>query len=69
MMIFTKILSKSVIATDWQDRTNWEHKLEALAHLLSVAEAKRAIATMYGHLDTRYIKATRHMHQAREALD
>ena len=27
-----------------QDCTNWEHKLEALAHLLSVAEAKQAIA-------------------------
>ena len=25
---------------DQQDHTNWEHKLEALAHLLSIAEAK-----------------------------
>ena len=52
-----------------QDRINWEHKLEALAHLLSLAEAKRAIATIYGQLNTRYIEATRYMHQVHEAID
>ena len=35
-----------------QDRINWECKLGALAHLLSVAEAKWAIATVHGCLDT-----------------
>ena len=54
---------------DQQDCTNWECKLEALAHLLSIAEAKQAIATTYGHLNTRYIKASRHVRQAHEALD
>ena len=54
---------------DRQDCTNWECKLEVLAHLLSIAEVKRAIATTYSHLDTRYIEATRHVHQVCEALD
>ena len=35
-----------------QDHINWECKLEALAHLLSVAEAKWAITTIHSHLDT-----------------
>ena len=52
-----------------QDRINWERKLEALAHLLSVAEAKRAIATVHGRLDTRYIEANRHVCDARDAID
>ena len=43
---------KIIDECDHQDRINWEHKLGALAHLLSVAEAKRAIATVYGCLNT-----------------
>ena len=52
-----------------QDRINWEHKLGALAHLLSVAEAKQAIATVHGHLNTRYIEASRHVCDACNAID
>ena len=54
---------------DRQDHINWERKLGALAHLLSVAEAKWAIATVHGCLDTRYIKASRRVHNARDAID
>ena len=61
----TKIIDKC----NRQDRINWERKLGALAHLLSVAEAKRAIATVHGRLDTRYIKASRHIHDVCDAID
>ena len=48
---------KIIKECDHQDRISWECKLEALAHLLSIAEAKQAIATIHGHLNTQYIKA------------
>ena len=54
---------------DQQDRINWECKLEALAHLLSVAEAKWAITTAHSRLDTRYIEAMRLVCEARMAMD
>ena len=44
-------------------------QLGALAHLLSVAKAKRAIATVHGHLDTRYIEASQHVHDVHDAID
>ena len=43
---------KIIDECDRQDHINWECKLGALAHLLSVAEAKWAIATVHGHLNT-----------------
>ena len=60
---------KIINECDRQDRINWECKLEALAHLLSVAEAKRAIATVCGRLETHYIEANRHVCDARDAID
>ena len=36
---------------------------------LSVAEAKQAIATVHGHLDTRYIEASWHVHNVHDAID
>ena len=60
---------KIIDECDRQDRINWEHKLGALAHLLSVAEAKQAIATVHGHLNTRYIEASRRVHDTRNAID
>ena len=60
-----KIINKC----DHQDCINWECKLGALAHLLSVAEAKQAIATVHGHLDTQYIEANRRVHDAHDAID
>ena len=60
---------KIINECDCQDHINWERKLGALAHLLSVAEAKWAIATVHGHLDTRYIKASQHVHDAHDAID
>ena len=52
-----------------QDHINWECKLGALAYLLSVAEAKWAIATVHGHLNTRYIEASQHVHDVCDAID
>ena len=43
---------KIIEECDHQDHISWECKLEALAHLLSIAEAKWAIITIHGHLDT-----------------
>ena len=60
---------KIIDECDRQDRINWERKLEALAHLLSVAEAKRAIATVHGRLDTSYIEANQHVRDACDAID
>ena len=60
---------KIIDECDRQDRINWECKLGALAHLLSVAEAKWAIATVHGHLDTRYIEASQRVHDAHDAID
>ena len=60
---------KIIDECDRQDRINWERKLEALAHLLSIAEAKRAITTVHGRLNTCYIKANRHIRDARDAID
>ena len=60
---------KIIDECDRQDRINWERKLGALAHLLSVAEAKWAIATVHGRLDTRYIEASQHVHDMRDAID
>ena len=60
---------KIIEECDHQDRINWECKLEALAHLLSVAEVKRAIAIVHGHLDTWYIEAYQHIHNVHDAID
>ena len=60
---------KIINECDRQDCINWECKLEALAHLLSIAEAKRAIATVHGHLDTHYIEANQRICDARDAID
>ena len=60
---------KIIDECDRQDRINWERKLEALAHLLSVAEAKRAITTVHGRLDTRYIEANRRVRDEHDAID
>ena len=60
---------KIINECDRQDHINWECKLGALAHLLSVAEAKWAITTVHGHLNTRYIEASRHICNARDAID
>ena len=60
---------KIIDECDCQDRINWERKLEALAHLLSVAEAKRAITTVHGRLDTCYFEANRRICDAHDAID
>ena len=39
------------------------------AYFLSVAEAKQAIATAHGGLDTRYIEASRRIHDVHDAID
>ena len=52
-----------------QDHINWEHKLEALANLLALAEAKRARTTLHGWHNTRYIGASRHVREAHDAMD
>ena len=54
---------------DRQDRINWEHKLEALANLLALAGSKWARTTLHGRHDTRYIKASRRMWEAHDAID
>ena len=60
---------KIINECDRQDHINWERQLGALAHLLSVAEAKWAITTVHGHLNTRYIEASWHICNARDAID
>ena len=60
---------KIIDECDCQDHINWECKLEALAHLLSIAEAKRAIATVHGRLNTHYIEANRRVCDAHDAID
>ena len=58
---------KIINECDRQDCINWECKLGALAHFLSVAEAKRAIATVHGHLNTQYIEASWCVRNAHDA--
>ena len=38
-------------------------------NLLSVAEAKWAIATVHGRLDTQYVEASQHVHDTCDAID
>ena len=52
-----------------QDHINWECKLGALAHLLSVAESKWAITTVHGRLNTQYIEASQCVHDTCNAID
>ena len=70
MMSFTrKSLMNAIAKITLTGNANWECKLGALAHLLSVAEAKWAITTVHGHLDTQYIEASRCVCNACDAID